>query len=140
MPLTSQMFPNGAPVFSATATAVCAPYRFAKQTTTAHEDYKVEHAGADELTLGITIAKAKLGEPIGVCIGNVGALEVNAEGVGNAIAAGDFLKSGANGVGVIAGEGDYYGAIALEPATTDAALIRVLIVKGLVLPDIPPGG
>lgn len=129
---TSQMFPNGADVWSATASAeFSAPYRFAKQTTTAEENYKVAPAGAGEECLGIATARAGVGDPVGVATSSVGALEVNAASVN--IAAGDKIKSAANGIGVKAATAaDKWYAVALDPATTDGAVIRVLIRHGVV--------
>jgi hypothetical protein len=126
---TSHMFPNGADVWSATASAPTEPYRFMKQTTTAEESYRVAPAAATEPILGISIAGAASGEPVGVCTSSIGALRVN--GGTTPIAAGDKLASiTADGIGGKVATGEY-GAIALEPATADGALIRVLIRSGV---------
>lgn len=127
---TSQMFPNGADVWSATASAAIEKaYRFVKQTTTQEENYKVAPADSGEEVLGISIARAAMGEPVGVALSSIGALEVNGASVN--IAAGDKLKPATGGVGVkAADDGDAWGAIALEPATTDGAVIRVHIRHG----------
>jgi hypothetical protein len=112
-------------VHPALATEAVEAYRFLKQATTAAEDYKVNYADAGEKPLGISVAEAASSEGVGVAVSGFGLLYVDANSVN--IAAGDPIKATADGVGVKAGDGDAYAAIALEPATADGAIIRVLI-------------
>ena len=128
---TSGMFPNGADIFSATASADIVEYRIVKQTTTQEENYKVAPAGAGEAPFDIAIQQATTGSPVGVCTSGIGAVEVDGSSV--AIAAGDKIKPSAGGIGVKAATaGNVYICEALEPATTAGAVIRVLMRYGVV--------
>lgn len=126
---TSQYFPNGADIWSATASAAVLALTFVKQTTTQEENYKCATAGVGEDILGIAVADAEAGEPVGVATSSIGMLKVN--GSGTAIAAGDKLTANATGLGIKAGVSTVYGAVALEPASTNGAEIRVLIRHGI---------
>lgn len=127
----SQNFPNGADVFSSTASATIEKFRFVKHTTTAEENYKCAPAGVGEKPFGISVSNADLGDPVGVCTSSIGVLEVDGSSV--AIAAGDPLKPAADGIGVKAATAaDIYGAEALEPATAANVVIRVLLRHGSV--------
>lgn len=79
---------------------------------------------------GIVVeAVAAAGDACSVAIGGIGPMIV--DGSGTAIAAGDALKPDAGSVGkgiVTTTDRDKYGARALEAATTDGAIINVLIL------------
>lgn len=105
-------------------------FRALKQTTTGTEDIKFDVAGASDgaTCLGIAIGDALTDEAVGCAFSGPGVAEV--DGSGTAIAAGDFLKPGANGILVKAVAGDDYIFIAMEPATAANLVIRGVIAKG----------
>lgn len=108
---------------SGTATVYC----FAKATNTgAAKTFAIAESGR---TAGIFGQTGASGDPVNVYPDGEGWLTVN--GVSTNIVAGDLLKATTGGLGVKAGtDKDSYGAMALEPATTDAKTIRVLITRG----------
>ncbi|MBN1515524.1 DUF2190 family protein [Candidatus Sumerlaeota bacterium] len=87
-------------------------------------------AGAGELALGVTYeSTAAADRTVGVNLEGVCFLEV--DGSGTAIAAGDRLKSDADGMGVkSAADGEEYGAIALAASSADGDVIPVMIARG----------
>lgn len=117
--------------YSGAATAAVTKNRAAKQGTTANEDFKFTLAGVGEAACGIFVTSAASGEFVQVAFDGFGLAEVNANGAANNIAKGDKLKPSTNGVLVKALPGDLYIAEAMEPATTDAAYIRVYIEQGV---------
>lgn len=108
---------------SFTADNAIAAYVFVKLTAT----------GCDTTTsagpIGVTAEAVASGGNATIFHEGEAYLIVNGNSVN--IAAGDYLKATTAGYGVkSASDGDEFGAIALEPATTDAKLIRVLLKRG----------
>lgn len=103
-------------------------YRFVKEVTDGR-DSKCAVAAATNKPIGIATESVAEGLDVPVCETGHGLLEVNGNSVN--IAIGDPLKPTTGGVGVKAAtDGDFYGAIAKEAATTDGAIIRVSIERG----------
>ena len=88
---------------------------------------KLALAGATDAIFGILQDKPDAADETGlVAIAGVSKLVVDAATVN--IAVGDRLAANANGHGVkTTTEGDDYGAIALEPATADGVIIKVMV-------------
>lgn len=146
MPGTSQHFPAQTGFTdSGQASANTEAFRFVTSTTDKMSNYKYGAAAtADNAKVcGISMAKAvvtgSVGEPIGICFGGIGLLQVNAGTT--AIVAGDPIACGVNGgIGTKAAAGTIYHAQALEPANEDGAIIRVRICIGSTLPAAGGGG
>lgn len=115
---------------SGVATSAIVQLRAVKIATTGTEKHKFAQSGASDgaITQGIAINSAATDGVVGVAFDGYGAAEVNGNSAN--IAAGDFLKAGANGILVKASAGDHYIAIAQEPSTADGIVIRVKIQKG----------
>ena len=116
-------------------TAVVAAFKFLQLDVSlcTNTQVTVEQAEAGGKIYGISSeAHTTAARPIGLAQGSNGGeyvLLVNGNSVN--IAAGDRLKSDANGFGVkAAADLDEYGAIALAPATADSVVIPVTLVSG----------
>lgn len=127
--MSSALFTD--PGITGAATETIAALVFANIAATAAEDLKFEQADAGEKCFGITSSGVSSGEHVVVHHSGIGRLTV--DGSGTAIVAGDRLKAASGGVGVkTVTDRDEYGAIALEPATTSGAVIRVKIISGQI--------
>jgi hypothetical protein len=118
-------------VLSFNVIAAVDEYKFVKATHTTAGDRKCAHATAGEMPLGISLDSQETvgGQlPVASVPGRIAILTV--DGSGTSIAVGDRLKPGTAGVGVKADSGDFYGAVALAPATTSGAKIPVLLMFG----------
>lgn len=112
--------------------------------TTTQANPAVDLAGNGEKTLGICIGgnnsniaqttnsyTAGMEVRVATVYGTTCYLTV--DGSGTAIAAGDLLGSNASGEGIkVTANNAWFGAEALEAATTDGAIIRVLIRGGYI--------
>lgn len=80
---------------------------------------------------GISLDAAASGQPIGVAYGGTGLAIVDADSVN--VAVGDPLKAGTDGKLVKAAtDKDRYVAIAQQVATTDGAVVKVIISSGYI--------
>lgn len=117
---------QGGVEFGGTAGAAIATNRFVKLNTPTATEMKVTNASAGDVAYGISADGVASGDPCPVFVDGLGMLEVNANTVN--VAAGDLLvPTGSAGIGVKASGAAVGYAMALEPATADNALIRVLI-------------
>lgn len=134
MPAAYDCFSKRESCLNGAAAAALTANRFGNcDGTTATQALKIAIAGAGEKTLGIIPAAADSGAPASIVY--EGEAYLICDGTTN-IAVMDLLKSDANGAGVVTTTaGQWYGAIALEPYTTDAeGLVRVLIVPANTVP------
>ena len=119
---------NLSPLVNASAAGAVSIYRFvALDATSGTDSLVVKAAGASDAPIGISQqAATEAGQTIGFLVGNGGGinlLEVN--GASTNIAAGDYLEPTTGGIGVKTDGGTVY-ALALESATTDGRIIKVL--------------
>ena len=109
------------------ATAAISAYRFVEFNNTGANLTGAAAAAATDLPGGIAPEAIAQGASGSVFVDGIGFLEV--DGSGTAIATNDFIKATTGGKGVKATtDGEFYGAIALEPASTDGKIIRVRIL------------
>lgn len=115
-------------VNSYVAAAALTKFRFVKETTTGREA-TCNVAAAAAKPIGIVTEDVASGGDAPVIESGIFALEVNGQSVN--IAVGDPIKPTTGGVGVKAAtEGDYFGAVAKEAASTDGAIIKVSVERG----------
>lgn len=93
----------------------------------ASADHTFTKAGAGEEAVAIMNDKPAQGEPGELIIGGSGLLKL-----GGTVAAGDKVKSDANGYGVKASaDTEWFGGICLQAGVADD-IIEVLLVKGFI--------
>ena len=120
------------PSISAVAAEALTQYRFVNLAgTTAVEAMKCSISDTGEVAVGIVAETVASGDNAPIFLpGSIGLLCVDG---GTDIAAGDHLKphTDSSGKGIkTTTDKDFFGAVALEPATDDADVIRVMIVYG----------
>jgi len=87
-------------------------------------------AGAGVQTLGVLINEPESGEAADVIL--YGTAKMIVDGDAAAIAAGDFLKTDANGMGVVvAADEDIICGLALAASTADGDIIPVIVLSGI---------
>lgn len=116
--------------FAATADYRLKQYYFMKLSTSAAMT-AVLAAAATDLCIGINQDKPNTGQAMAVRV--LGISMVVSDGSGTNIAIGDRIGPNSSGKAVKKATADYNAAgIALDASTTDGAIIRILLIPGLV--------
>ena len=134
MPAAYDCFSERERCFNGTAAEALTANRFGNfDGTTAVQALKISLADTGEKMCGIIANDASSGAAASLVYSGEGYLICDGT---TDIAAGDPLKADANGAGVkAASAGDWYGAIAMEPYTTNSeGLVRVWIVSPNTIP------
>lgn len=114
-------------VITAAPSANITAQTFARLTTTTanYDTCSVPTSGAADGVYTSDVSDYTTGQRASIQTAGIATLIVTGNGTGGAIAAGDYLKPGTSGYGVLAAHGEVAGAKALDPATGAADIIRV---------------